>query len=352
MLQNLVREWRVEMTLLYVEGFGGVDSTTLADKYVIVSAPIVGTATAGRQNTRSCVSNSNNEYIRFVLDAETAIVMGFAIRFTEGTTSPNQIIIRSYSGGDFEQLRLERNGNGVMTLLRGTVVLVRGTRLIKNDHWYYMELKATINSSTGSYELKIEGVTEFSDTGVNTGAQSEVSRIDFGAQGSNNDIEYTDIYILNHSGSAPLNDFLGDVNVESLFPDGNGTTNNFTPSAGSNFENVDESPPHDSDSTYNSAGTATDRDLYTFDNITAPVSAVRAVALNLTLRREAGSTRSVKDVVRSGGSNFDGQGSMASLAPGADYETFNTIHETDPNTAAAWTEANVNAAEFGVLLDT
>jgi hypothetical protein len=32
---------------------------------------------------------------------------------------------------------------------------------------------------------------------------------------------------------------------------------------------------------------------------------------------------------------------------GTDYRQFLQLYETDPNTSAAWTEAGVNAAEFG-----
>lgn len=64
------------------------------------------------------------------------------------------------------------------------------------------------------------------------------------------------------------NDFLGDVHVEALYPTAAGrtqTTDNtpWTPSAGANWQNVDDHPP-DEDVTYNSAEAAGQRDTYQY----------------------------------------------------------------------------------------
>lgn len=76
-------------------------------------------------------------------------------------------------------------------------------------------------------------------------------------------------------------------------------------------------------------------------------STIAGMQLNYTLRKETGSTRQIDDIIRSGGTNYSGAGSASGFFPGNSYEVFSSIHEQDPDTAAAWTESGVNSAEFG-----
>jgi hypothetical protein len=61
-------------------------------------------------------------------------------------------------------------------------------------------------------------------------------------------------------------------------------------------------------------------------------------------KKDDSGTRSICSVTRSGGSDTDG----ATQALSTSYLCYREISVTDPNTAAAWTRANLNSAEFGV----
>jgi hypothetical protein len=62
---------------------------------------------------------------------------------------------------------------------------------------------------------------------------------------------------------------LGDGEIHPLYPNAAGDLTEWTPSAGANYENVDENPDIDDDSTYNKVGAAglPKTDLYNLDNI-------------------------------------------------------------------------------------
>jgi hypothetical protein len=157
---------------------------------------------------------------------------------------------------------------------------------------------------------------------------------------------FDDFYICDTSGSFN-NDFLGDARIKAVFPDGAGNYTEWTPSAGSNYQAVDENPPDD-DTTYVSSSTPNQRDTYTFGASGLPSSTVKAVVVNMQARKDDGGTREIAGMARS--SSTDGVAATQTLA--SSYANYQGIFETDPNTSAAWGLSAVDGAEFGHKLIT
>ena len=86
------------------------------------------------------------------------------------------------------------------------------------------------------------------------------------------------------------------------------------------------------------------QDLYGFANLAVTPTTIFGVQSCITAKKSDAGVRSVKQQVRSGGTDYDGD----TTALATDYETHCEIAETDPDTAVAWTESGVNAAELGV----
>ena len=137
--------------------------------------------------------------------------------------------------------------------------------------WMFLEVKVTFDNSSGVVQVKGNGKLVLDLTGQDTqntaNAYANAARI----MNINPNTTYLDdVYLCDDSGSKN-NDFLGDVRVDCLRPNGAGTHTDFTPSTGSNYENVDETYPDD-DTTYNQGSNVGDQDTYNLGALPDPPS--------------------------------------------------------------------------------
>jgi len=79
---------------------------------------------------------------------------------------------------------------------------------------------------------------------------------------------------------------------------------------------------------------------------TPPLTIIAVCPLAIAEKTDAG-TRSIVLVVRSGGTDYDGDPAFLGLS----YDTFKRAFLLDPNGDIAWTESAVNAMEIGVKVD-
>jgi hypothetical protein len=186
-----------------------------------------------------------------------------------------------------------------------------------------------------------------SATGVVTsdGLNNRVFELRIDQPTSSNYWDIDDMYLANSSGSG-VTDVVGDVYVERLLPDGAGDSTQFTPSAGSNFQNVDDATPDD-DTTYNASSTAGHKDLFTVGDLTQPVDTVYGVQVcNYAKKDNPGVA--LNTVVKSGASE-----STDAVGATLDNYQFNTsIFETNPDGGGAWTESSVNSMQIGYEIPT
>ena len=100
------------------------------------------------------------------------------------------------------------------------------------------------------------------------------------------------------------------------------------------------------DDDYLSSATPTDRDTFTFPDV-GVVGTVKAVAINHVSRKDDAGTRKISTSVRTGGTNYDGTGIEVSTS----WAAYQEIRETNP-AGGSWSTAIIDAAEFGIYLDT
>lgn len=223
----------------------------------------------------------------------------------------------------------------------GTVLGRSRPDLIRRNSWNYVELKATFHASAGTWAVRLNGVALLSGSGVATIGSTNAYANQFKAGAGSTRID--DVYVCDTSGS--LNkDFLGDIGVWCLRPSGAGTHSDWSPSAGSNYQCVDEATP-DSSSYVSTTGVG-NRDSYALDDLPANVTAVKAVQVVLNALKEDASDRSLKAGVRSGATDYDG----AQQAVRLPYGYYLQPYDADPATSAAWDLAGVNALEAEVVL--
>lgn len=226
----------------------------------------------------------------------------------------------------------------------GTLLESSATGVLTAQAWFWIEIKVTIHDSTGTYEVRVNGVDVVSGSSVDTKYQATDGVTQVRISGTGADSYYDDLYIADDSGSF---DFLGDSRVDTIYPTGAGTTTEWTPSAGSNYENVDDATDIDDDSTYNSEADVNGVDLYAFGNLAALSSAtIHAVAANICSKNEDATTHSHKAIARPVSTNRLG----AEKTNTTSFKIYQEIWALNPEDSAAWEEADVNGSEFGIQL--
>lgn len=276
----------------------------------------------------------------------TEFTMGFAHRVNQSLAG-HQIV--SFKDTAVNQVNLVTTATGEIQVRMNTVELdvTSGLGLL-TDIWYFIECKFKIDNGSGTYEVHVDGLQVLVGSGVDTQntVNNTINQVWLQSSSTQRN-EWDDIYFLDVSGSDNTG-ILGDCRVETIFPDADGNETDFTPSAGANWENVDDGLVPDFDSTYNSSATATDRDLYGFAALTGDVGTVFGVEAMMYVRKEEAGFREVKVIARSNGTEISGP--VTTLGTNFVYKQH--VMENDPDGGVDWNEASVNAAEFGIEIET
>jgi hypothetical protein len=258
---------------------------------------------------------------------------------------------RTYSAGTVQN-DIRVTGAGEIAIYRGSSTLL-GTSSgagLTQDIWSYIEVTINLHASTGTIDVWVNGVNVLSDTGLNT--QGGSAFIDLIAVRGDTVYRpvFDDVYVLDDSGTDNTSR-LGEVYVETLVPDADGNVNAWTRVGGgtNNWEAVDDMAPPDDDTTYVHSATATDQDLFGMAALTSGVGTVFAVEASALVRKEDAGFREIRLQARSNVTEAE-SGNISFSAN--EYRYINHIFENDPNGAIDWTEASVNAAEFGIVLET
>jgi hypothetical protein len=333
------------MAGLFCEGFDHYAAITqiLEGKWTASDSVVNKSLVAGRLGGQALRFNnsSGNNFSKTLAANYATLICGFAFR--PAVAGTNRFFAFRDAGTD--QVGLAINGSGRLIVYRGTTatVLATGTTVLSLNVWYWIEIKVTF-ANAGTIEVKLDGASEIASTAADTTntANAFANQILIAA-GSNGQYDFDDLYLCDNSG-ANNNDFLGIRRVQTVAPSGAGSSSQWTPSAGSNNQNVDDSPGPDDDTTYNSTATAGHVDLYAMSDLAGSPSDVAFVQTVIRARMDDAGPRSIRDKCKSGGTTSDG----ASKALSVSYNNYLQLRETDPDTGVKFTAAGFNAAEFGV----
>ena len=336
------------MALLWLDGFEQYENTAdVLDTYTTSQSASTTIETgrntgAGNNKALQLGFNTTNMSARLT-ETTSTVVVGFAFKAVLMTTLD---IIRLYS--DSTEMITLRISTGEIYIDRGSTNLGSTTTAnLLSNMWYYFELKVFIHDSTGTVQVWVDGVSKLSLTSQDTknGTPTTINGLYLG--GASSDFVYDDLYLLDDSGT-DATDVLGDCRVETVFPDADGATNNFTAvGAGTtNADRVDDGSTPDDDTTYVHSSTATNKDLYGFAALAGDIDTVYAVGVALRVRKTEAGFRTVATVARSNVTEVDG----SDYAIGVDWRYVNEIYENDPDGGGAWDEAAVNAAQFGIKI--
>jgi hypothetical protein len=282
------------------------------------------------------------------LPASGGVVVGFALQ--QAAASANTTDLLQVREGATVHLALAITTGQLLVVKRGATILATGTTLLPLSSWTYIELKATIHDTTGSYEVRINGVSEAALTasGIDTrnvGATGQWDQIRLAALANANSY-IDDLYVCDQSGSAPRNTFLGPVKVETIYPQTDavaaGSNAGLTPSTGTDHGAlVDETTPNTTD--YNSSPTVGLKDTYNYPSLTL-TGTILGMQTNLYVAKSDAVARQVCAVVRAGSVDYDG----ANVSPLTTFSYFSEVRAQNPNTAADWTSSDIASLQAGM----
>lgn len=325
-------------------------STAVADylgKWTVMSPGSIGTA-SGRYGNGMRATGANHFCSRS-FESQATWVVGFAFRMSVALGNTLNILTLLDSAVVHCGVAVQ-DTTGLLIAWRGTNATVLGTSAapLAPNIWHYIEAKFTIHDTAGVAIVRVNGVPVINLTSQDTrnagNASANTIRIGSSTTPTPANLDYDDIYVFDTTGSSN-NDFVGDCRVERIAPSGAGATTAWTPSAGANYACVDEAPPN-ADTDYVSSLTAGQTDTYACGNLVTTSGTVYAVQATATARKDDAGSRSLALVARPGGTDRLG----ATQGIGDTYGTYTEIWNTNPDTAAAWTIAAVNASEFGQRL--
>lgn len=281
----------------------------------------------------------------------TSLAGGFAFYVTQlsqdwyNATLKGERLFAWYDSANVYQCELVLDWYGRFHFCRGTTILASGglteDKLPRADHWNYLEWEITMSQTVGTFELWVNGIKTIDATGLDTCDTANVNcryvRMSV-TNGVDNTLYFDDFYVTDGTRltGAPF--------AFSLHPNSDGGVNVWTALSGTDeFAMVDENTS-DGDTTYNQASTAGDESRHGCEDLPSYVTSVLAVGAYAVLRKTDATAREARVLLNSGGT--ESLGNTLTLTT-AYLSSRIGVLETDPNTAAAWTLANVNAVEVG-----
>ncbi len=330
------------MAVVALEGFDHLSAAQMSIKWTGNAFGSVQTARLGSGQSMR-IGASATPSTRALPSTYSTLYLGIAVKFNAPFGATTEYIALRGAGANIIRIRAVVSGaNQVFAILNSAgTTLATGTTALSTGQWYYVEVKCFVNASTGTTELRLNGLStaECSSTGSNTGSTNIDSIGLAGAGGITADFD--DMYCVDTSGSAPTNTWLGDSRVETLAPTGNGANTAWTGA----FGDVDDSTAHDVDATFISSATPGDRETYSLSDLSVGTGTVFAVQTNLIARKDDAGARTVAPVLRISSTNYDGT-TTAGLT--TTYNDYMQVYDRVDPAGSAWSLSTVNAMEAGV----
>lgn len=329
--------------ILFMDGFDHYATADIGKKWDTVNGSPAINAAGGR-NSGGGIEFDAAEYVEKTISGTPATLI-VAGAFKASSLSVSQDIVK-FMDATTVQVKIRIRTDGKIEAFRDTTSLGTSAAVVFTAGAFaHLDIKVTINDTTGVVLVKSAGTTHLNLTSqdTKTSANAYVTSVRVGGDGTNT-VSCDDLYILDTTGSAPQNDQLGDCRIDVARPATEGTYTDFTPLTGTdNSAMVDDTTP-DADTTYNSSGSVGQRDSFGFGAMTDVGGAlIYGVQANVIARKDASGTRKVRAFTRPVGTNYFG----ASQTLTTSYLNFREIWQTNPETVLAWAESEVNLSQFG-----
>lgn len=211
--------------------------------------------------------------------------------------------------------------------------------------YHHIETKVVRDAAVGTIEIRVNGISVLELENLNLGG-TDISAVAIGCQtggftsGNPDTVNYYKDFVLWDGTGSEGNDFQGSVAVHDLYTDGD-ISLNWTASTGSTGYNlIDETTPNDTD--YIQAGDpAPSPAVFSLTDLPEDVTSVRALLPIVRAVKTDGGDCNLQVSVTPNNTDWD-DGADRPITTAFTY--WWDVSHTSPDTAAAWTPSEVNAA--------
>ena len=334
------------MALLFMDGFEHID-----DGYDLVKYDynqLVYSSGIGRLGDFGAyfAAVSSSYYAQKDLGANyTTLIAGIAFKNGSGGGA----LLRFRDAGT-TQVYVNLESDGALKVYRGAVVIgSTSTGAVPFDIWQYIEAKVTFSNTVGTVEVRLNGsgtpVINISGQDTVSTGNEYANQVAFGNFASTYGY-VDDFYICDTSGGVN-DDFLGDCHVTTLYPTSDGTNTDFTPSTGSDHYAVVDDPQLTGTTDYNESSTVGHKDSYGMTTFSGTGTVFGVQICASVLNPDVGAMN-VRTLMISGAVPAETEGS--DLALSQTMQGAISIYDQEPIDAVSWTAAKINAAEFGLKI--
>jgi hypothetical protein len=334
---------------------GGGNATIIAGRYSGTAVQLAGT---GFDYTHGSYTLSNQRTVIQGVDIGGNFAGGgYGDVFILMDSTTPQISIRVETTGHVSAYQGPSLTSAAGTLL-GT-----STNAVITGAWQHLESKIFIDASAGTVIVKVDNFIVLSLTAVNTQTSSNnyaTSAMLHHAELGASVVNLANYYVLDTTGAAPYDDFIGPQNVTTHDPISNGSNINFTPLNAPNFSQVNEvaiigntnfaNPIPDGDASYNFSINSASDIVETF-NLTGfnALSSNNAIQVIVWAKSTVASgTRQIKATLYKGSTAY--KGSTFNVTDNTQYIPFvdkTSFLLVDPASSTPWTAALANTYQFG-----
>lgn len=335
---------------------GGISLTTAQRRSGTHSLQFNGTA--GSTTRRIFGQNLNECFVGFAFRASTLPtsepVFGGEARgvvLAQFRDSSNSIQCTVALGTDGSIIAMTRGANNTLGNLLASS-LGRSDPVIGAGVWQYIEIYVKIGLTDGAMTIRVNENTVLEVTDVNTqftgiDTTTQFSIGSFAFAGGGGPYNWTDFYANDTVDDGSLcNTFLGDVQIVSVFPNGDTPVADFTPSTGTDgFPLINSAPPVDS--TFIGAPEAPARSDFELED--SPPDAVQILTVRpfARVRKEEAGAANILMRMNSGTSDSPGISQPVSTA----FAYYDSNVPLNPATGLPWTPDEINSARLIVERD-
>lgn len=365
------------MALQFIDGFdhyyltndpgftGGAAATAQKWDSGVLNGELYPKLAAGRFGAGSAMkieANGGQGHIqKNVPTPKDEMIVGFA--FLPSPSRSDLTVIRfNLSTGQDVEMRLNMSGNSIAVVSSGGGVNAITSSVLTNGVWQYLEFRVKVHATLGEVEVRLDETVIHNLSAKNSGDTGATITSLLVQSNNNAQADYIDdLYLLDTTGGVN-DDFLGDVRVDVLYPDANGTNNDFTlftdgtqtyDPITSNYEAVQNQGNAliGRDHNYVESGlvgASEDYDNHSLADISVTPSTIFGVqVVNNAKKTDTGTVRYKDEMIISGTAYDDGS---EVTAVSGDYSMSTFIRDTDPSDNAAWTIAKVDAVGSGFTI--
>lgn len=290
--------------------------------------------------------NNSGHWFQFAVGNKVTIFVYFRLKWPSfGSTSA----FLHFMDGGTTHCGFAVNTSQKVIFWRGTLatVLATGTASLVAGSVYGFTCKVVFSNTVGTVDWKLDEVLDGTATGLDncSSANEFTNAVRFaGTSGIGVNPTWDDVLIWDDTAGAP-NAFIGQpVRVETLYTASDNAVT-WTPLSSTNESNIDDISTDD-DTTYNSSATPGQTDTFNIAPLTGAPVTIYGVNITASMRKDDATAQTVRTKLISGGTTQNGVSHSGGEVT-TTYAYYRDQYTADPNTAAAWIAANVNACKIG-----